>query len=454
MICEIVKIDDDETSNIIPVKHIIDVVTMNTNSHITSSLVDNMDEEINLLEEEEEYDPFMSNDDIDNDLLLIHDDQRQHDQPEYFEIRSMVHIGTNVQHGGWCLQEAFQSTTSSKKKKKNLIMAAVCDGSPSQKWILDHRGLLHNQNQPNKCLKRLGKSFKVDDCSTKVASKLKWMKWILSSDGTIRWANNALIALVIPDRYTSSSMLKKTVAPLVMVKLANRFPKVNEQWMIFTPEPETMAPSPNPTAHPTVQTTVYPTPSITMFPTPDFNKPHNNPGNETSNAPFMSPNFPTPSHTSVPSLDFHKPDNNPGNETSNAPFISPNFPTPGDDDNDDDDDDDTTKPPPSGLFNISLINMGSDNTYDEPFQKAKEKLEKIVIGDVQDQMARNYNPDHDWFGNFWPDHKMNVFVDDVLIGYEIGEIDGRSKILGYAGPRYIRRSVNSLGVESVTTISG
>ena len=299
---------------------------MNDNSHVTKSLIDDMDEEIDEeidLLDEEEYDPLMSDDDIDND----NDDQHQHDQPEYFEIRSMVHMGTNVQHGGWCLQEVFQSTTTSKKKKKNLITAAVCDGSPSQKWMLDHRGFLHNQNQPNKCLKRTGKSFKVDKCSTTVASKLKWMKWIVSSDGTIRWANNALIALVIPDRYTTSSMLKKKAAALSMVKLANRFPKVNEQWMMFTPEPETMAPSPNPTAHPTIHSTVYPTPSITMFPTPDFNKPHNNPGNETSNAPFTSPNFPTPSDTSFPSPNYYKPHENPGEgETSNAPFTSPNFP--------------------------------------------------------------------------------------------------------------------------------
>jgi len=314
---------EDETSAIVPVKHITDVST-NTNSNIiTSSFEDQMDEEIDFLDEED--DALLMNDGNNYDNI----DDVQHnndDQQQYFEIRSMIHfLNNSSNHDGWCLKEAFQG------KKKNLITAAVCDGSPSQKWLLDDRGLLHNQQYPNnKCLKRTGKSIKVDACSTTVASKLKWMKWIISSDGTIRFGYNALLAIAIPEKFTSSNMLNRKVATVTLMKLANRFPKFNEQWMPVFPEPETLVPSPNPTAQPTIRTTVYPTPSMTMFPTPNFDKPpHNNPGNETSDAPFMSPNFPTPSHTSFPSPNFNgPPDDNPGNETSDAPFMSPNFPTP------------------------------------------------------------------------------------------------------------------------------
>ena len=179
--------------------------------------------------------------------------------------------------------------------------------------------------------------------------------------------------------------------------MTNRFPKINDQWMIIFPEPITIPPSASPTAQPTIHATFYPTPSRKIVPMPQFNQPHHYPVNEISNYPFVISSFPsagkdddktvypTPSRTIVPTPQFNQPHHYPVNETSNYPFISPSFPSAGKDN--DDFDSNTTIPSSKERFNISLANMGADNSYDDSFQKAKSTFEKIIIGDLLDQPA-------------------------------------------------------------------
>ena len=91
--------------------------------------------------------------------------------------------------------------------------------------------------------------------------------------------------------------------------------------------------------------------------------------------------------------------------------------------------------------------MGDDTTYNHIFEKAARKWEKIIIGDLPDVPKRS-SSSHSWFGSDF-DERVNVDIDDVLIGYEIETIDGEGKILGFAGPVY-RRTDNG----SISAISG
>lgn len=313
--------------------------------------------------------------------------------PSYFEIRSMIY---NTNHHGWCLQESI----TQKKSKKNLFIAAICDRSPSQKWFFDYNGYLHNQMHPEKCMKRVGRWLKVDSCDKINSAPLKW---IISTDGTIRWGNHALFAVAIPDKYTTSWSNRK-FANLQVRKIINRSPKINEQWMIIherqTPkEPKTYPPSSSPTVSPTYD----------YYPSPTMN-------DNGYNSPSIAP--------------------------ADIPVDAPSK----------DSDSDNDNVPKEDRFNISFLNMGKVNSYDTAFQKAKKKLERIIIGDVKDHPPMS-NSNHDWFGSTWPENPVNMFIDDVLIGYEITDIDGLDGTLGFAGPLYIRKSMIG-NVETVSTISG
>jgi len=103
--------------------------------------------------------------------------------------------------------------------------------------------------------------------------------------------------------------------------------------------------------------------------------------------------------------------------------------------------------PSTSKFNIALVNMGEDTSYDHLFKRAATKWEQIVIGDLPDMPQRSYSA-HDWFGNEW-EETVNVDIDDVLIGYSTENIDGLGGVLGFAGPIYSRRSD-----DSVTAVSG
>eukprot|EP00978_Attheya_sp_CCMP212_P048160 scaffold479774_cov55-Attheya_sp.AAC.3 len=106
-------------------------------------------------------------------------------------------------------------------------------------------------------------------------------------------------------------------------------------------------------------------------------------------------------------------------------------------------------PPPAvtSQFNITLINMGSNTAYDKEFEAAKNRWQSIIVNDLSD-VGKQRSANFDFFQNaFGKSRAYNGPVDDVVIGYEIGYIDGRGGTLGFAGPRYSRRS-------SKTVISG
>lgn len=92
--------------------------------------------------------------------------------------------------------------------------------------------------------------------------------------------------------------------------------------------------------------------------------------------------------------------------------------------------------------------MGKDTTYNSIFEQAARRWEKIIVGDLPD-VPRRRSSSHSWFGNDFRE-KVNVDIDDVLIGYEMEDIDGEGGILGYAGPVYTRTADRS----KITAISG
>jgi hypothetical protein len=94
-----------------------------------------------------------------------------------------------------------------------------------------------------------------------------------------------------------------------------------------------------------------------------------------------------------------------------------------------------------------LINVGSETKFDVVFEDAKSRWESIIVNDLSN-IGQQSSATFDFFGGtFGSSRAYNEAVDDVVIGYEIGNIDGERGVLGYAGPRYTRRS-------SKTVISG
>ena len=325
-----------------------------------------------------------------------------------FEIHSMV-----PSYDGWCLEEKFDVKT------KQSLVAASCDGSFSQKWFVDWQGYLHNAKFPDQCIRRKAKKLVAESCSKSSLVAMKAMRWIFATDGTLRLASNALYALSIHTRYNQPSMWKKKLVPVALKTLKNRFPDLNQQWFMVFPEPDYKTKPP--TFHPTS------TPSE-IFPT-DHSP--NSPSSAQTNYPFVSPSF-------------HPTSNKNHHKESNYPFATPHYPPVSG----------TYPHPDSHGFHINLLNMGTEKAYDYAFHMAKMKLEKIIIDDLED-MAPVQDPNHDWLGNNWPNNKTNVFIDDVLIGYEVTDIDGIENTLGFAGPIYYRKTINSTnGAESFTTISG
>ena len=94
-------------------------------------------------------------------------------------------------------------------------------------------------------------------------------------------------------------------------------------------------------------------------------------------------------------------------------------------------------PCPAGTpaFNIALINTGNNTNFDAQFSSAKARWESIIKCGLSD--FPGYYEGFDWFGGFLS-QPYNGFVDDVVIGYEMGFIDGPSNVLGFAGPTFIR----------------
>merc|ERR1719188_1661460 len=86
-------------------------------------------------------------------------------------------------------------------------------------------------------------------------------------------------------------------------------------------------------------------------------------------------------------------------------------------------------------FNIQLVRFGPPSDYDQLFQEAADRWASFISRDLP-----NYgNLGKDWFlGAFCGEYTGSV--DDVVVGYEVGYIDGRYGVLGRAGARYISGS--------------
>jgi len=87
-------------------------------------------------------------------------------------------------------------------------------------------------------------------------------------------------------------------------------------------------------------------------------------------------------------------------------------------------------------FNITLKNMGTNTNFDPAFKAAKAKWESIIKGNLPDIQAQPKG--FDWFRGQFSQKSYRGSVDDLVIGYEMKRIDGRSNILGYAGATYHR----------------
>ena len=102
----------------------------------------------------------------------------------------------------------------------------------------------------------------------------------------------------------------------------------------------------------------------------------------------------------------------------------------------------------SGQFKITLMNMGFESKYDNIFVKAARRWEKIIVGDLPN-VPKQSSSNHDWFGSEF-DKRVNIDIDDILIGYQMETIDGEGSVLGYAGPVYRKK----VGGSSVRALSG
>lgn len=111
----------------------------------------------------------------------------------------------------------------------------------------------------------------------------------------------------------------------------------------------------------------------------------------------------------------------------------------------------TCTPVGNSKFQIQLLNMGSssiDTRYIEAFEKAAERWQKVIVGDLLPDF--DGGEVDDWFGGQFLEPYQGS-VDDLVIGYEIGEIDGVGGTLGSAGPVFVRRDRSN---RPMGTISG
>ena len=105
-----------------------------------------------------------------------------------------------------------------------------------------------------------------------------------------------------------------------------------------------------------------------------------------------------------------------------------------------------TASPAEGDFQVKLVNMGSNQLYDDAFEKAKARWESVIVNDLEDFKTEDEGVDDLFDGFFSTPYKEDV--DDVVIGYSVSEIDGASNILGFAGPTYARGNIPAGDVRS------
>jgi len=74
-----------------------------------------------------------------------------------------------------------------------------------------------------------------------------------------------------------------------------------------------------------------------------------------------------------------------------------------------------------------LVNMGNITTFDDAFQRAKMRWEKLAVGDILDQ-PKSSDESFDWFANTWPEVPIKANLDDILIGYSFKNMEhGRTR---------------------------
>ena len=98
----------------------------------------------------------------------------------------------------------------------------------------------------------------------------------------------------------------------------------------------------------------------------------------------------------------------------------------------------TCTPISNSNFNIQVINMGStdiDPSFTEAFELAAQRWSKVIVGDVTPDFPEGTVSD--WFSGQFSTPFAGA-VDDLVIGFEIAEIDGLGEILGSAGPVFTR----------------
>ena len=90
-------------------------------------------------------------------------------------------------------------------------------------------------------------------------------------------------------------------------------------------------------------------------------------------------------------------------------------------------------------FSITLMNMGDPNKrYENIVQRAARKWEKIIIGDLSNWSQQD-DPSFSWFGNDRAE-RVNVDIDDVLIGYWLEDLDGPGNVLARAGENFLENN--------------
>lgn len=98
------------------------------------------------------------------------------------------------------------------------------------------------------------------------------------------------------------------------------------------------------------------------------------------------------------------------------------------------------------VFNIELISCGSTADVDAVFIAAAQKWMNLITGDLEPYVAQS---NLDVFPCIMDNNGRNILrcgnIDDLIIAYSVVPIDGAGKILGSAGPQYVRDSSYSPG---------
>ena len=90
-------------------------------------------------------------------------------------------------------------------------------------------------------------------------------------------------------------------------------------------------------------------------------------------------------------------------------------------------------------FSITLMNMGDhNNRHEKIVERAARKWEKIIIGDLSNWSQQD-DPSFSWFGNDRAE-RVNVDIDDVLIGYWLEDLDGPGNVLARAGENFLENN--------------